>query len=152
MNQISYILKGVLLVGLILIGVVVVKVIANIDSLDANGIASTTYSPSEQEINSEDAISYSGQKQFRQKCASCHNLYKESTGPALLDVLERGPWSDTTKLRAWIRNPAEFMKKDLYTKSLKAKYGAMMNSFPDLSDKEIDEIIKYISGSSKYVY
>ncbi|MDZ4793220.1 MAG: hypothetical protein SGI83_02990 [Bacteroidota bacterium] len=73
-----------------------------------------------------------GKSLFLSKCASCHNLLKEGTGPALFGFEQRGFWSNRAKLYAWIRNPSAFMKEDMYTQSPKTKYGSLMTAFPDL--------------------
>lgn len=92
-----------------------------------------------------------GKAFFNGKCASCHQLFKDATGPGLLGLEKRGTWSDRKNLYSWIRNPAAFMKNDKYTQELKASYGSMMQAFPDLSDMEIDAIVDYINyvGESK---
>lgn len=146
MNQISYIVKGVLLGGLIFIGVIGIKTVASLDlriTKESNSLAFCGTN----DVYSRKSSSHPGGKMlFLANCASCHNLLKVGTGPALFGVFERGPWSDTSKLRAWIRNPSEFMKKDQYTRSLKAKYGSVMNAFPDLTDDQIDAIASYINA------
>jgi len=38
-----------------------------------------------------------------------------------------------------------FMQKDLYTKSLKQKYSITMQSFPELTNQEIDVIVEYVN-------
>lgn len=83
------------------------------------------------------------------KCASCHNIYKATTGPALLDFTERGPWSDRKNVYAWISNPAAFMKKNEYAANLKVQYGGqLMTAFPDLTHEEIDAICEYIENKT----
>ena len=82
---------------------------------------------------------------FMSKCASCHNLFKDATGPSILGFEERGPWTDRRNVYAWIHNPSAFMKNDLYTQKLKSNYGVMMTGFPDLSSEEIDAICDYIN-------
>jgi cytochrome c2 len=86
-----------------------------------------------------------GKSLFMSKCASCHNLSKNLTGPGLVGFEERGPWADRNKVYEWIRNPAAFMKKDAYTKNLKTEFGSMMTASPDLTNEEIDAIIDYIN-------
>ena len=86
-----------------------------------------------------------GKTLFQSKCASCHSVFKDMTGPALQGFEERGPWSDRNKLYSWIRNPEAFMKSDPYTKALKSKYGAMMSSFPNITNEEIDAIVAFLS-------
>lgn len=82
---------------------------------------------------------------FNSKCASCHQIFKDATGPGILGFEERGPWKDRNKLYEWIRNPAKFMESDPYTKSLKERFGSMMQSFPNITKEEIDAIIDYIN-------
>lgn len=65
------------------------------------------------------------------------------TGPSLLGFEERGPWHDRNNLYDWIRNPSKFMEKDPYTKSLKERFGSLMQAFPDLTNEEIDGIADF---------
>ncbi|MEO6611194.1 MAG: cytochrome c [Chitinophagaceae bacterium] len=88
-----------------------------------------------------------GKVLFEIKCASCHNLYKETTGPSLLFVEER--INDRNVLRSFIRNPAQTMQENVYFQCQKAKYGSMMTAFPDLSDRDIDLILDYIKNESE---
>lgn len=39
------------------------------------------------------------------------------------------------------------MQKDPYTQGLKAKYGVIMQAFPDLSNAQIDAIVEYVSNA-----
>jgi mono/diheme cytochrome c family protein len=86
-----------------------------------------------------------GKTLFWGNCASCHNVYKSTTGPALIGFTERDPWTDRKNVYAWIRNPQQFMLKNEYTRALKKQYNAMMTAFPDLTNEEIDAIIEYIN-------
>ncbi len=87
----------------------------------------------------------SGKSLFHAKCATCHNIFKNTTGPALMGFEERGPWADRLKLYEFVKNPAAFMAKDAYTKGLLDQYKSMMSGFPDLSNKDIDAIVDYIN-------
>ena len=88
-----------------------------------------------------------GKNLFTAKCASCHHLSKVMVGPALLGFEEKEPWTDSSKIYDWIRDPSAFMQKDSYTKQLKEKFGTMMQGFPGMSDEEIDAIREYIRVS-----
>lgn len=89
-----------------------------------------------------------GKALFLSKCASCHLLPGNSTGPGLCDFESRGPWSERENVYQWIRNPIEFMKNDQYTRELKKDFGeAMMQAFPELTNADIDEIINYINSA-----
>ncbi|MFT3748233.1 MAG: c-type cytochrome [Agriterribacter sp.] len=86
-----------------------------------------------------------GKALFNQKCATCHSLTKDLTGPALAGFEERGPWSDRKKLYAWIHNPAGFIASDPYTQGLKDKFKVIMTPFSDLTEAQIDAIVNYIN-------
>ncbi len=87
-----------------------------------------------------------GKALFISKCASCHNPFKDGTGPALGGLEERHKWADHKELMAWIHNPGGYMAKDTYTQGLKAKFGSMMTGFPDLKLEEVTAIVNYING------
>ena len=85
-----------------------------------------------------------GKALFQANCASCHNPFKPLTGPALRGVTGRVP--DNKLLHAWIHNNATVLASgnkyftDLYNQFSKTP----MNTFPNLSDADIDAILKYI--------
>jgi cytochrome c551/c552 len=85
-----------------------------------------------------------GKALFQSDCASCHNPIKQVTGPALKGVTSRVP--DKKLLHAWIKNNAAVLASgnkyfnDLYVQFSKTP----MNTFPGLTDPEIDAILKYI--------
>lgn len=90
-----------------------------------------------------------GKPLFQQNCAACHAINKDMTGPALAGVTGRGPWADRKQLYAWVHNPPAFMAKDPYTKGLQKQFGAIMAPFPQLSEKDIDQIVEYIETAGK---
>ena len=94
-------------------------------------------------ISAQDAAA--GKAIFTGKCASCHNIFKKMTGPALMGLEERGKWADHKELLAWINNPAGYMAKDPYTQGLKAEYGSVMSAFPDVTAKDVDDLVAYIN-------
>ena len=86
-----------------------------------------------------------GKALFNGKCASCHQIFKPSTGPALMNLEERHKWSDHNEILKWAHNPAGYMAGDQYTQGLKAQYGSMMQAFPDLTIKDVDAIVSYVN-------
>jgi cytochrome c551/c552 len=90
------------------------------------------------------SMAQDGKALFQSNCASCHNPIKQITGPALKGVTSRVP--DQKLLHAWIRNNTAVLASgnkyfnDLYNQFSKTP----MNTFPGLSDAEIDAILKYI--------
>ena len=90
-----------------------------------------------------------GKTIFMSKCASCHNVLKKGTGPALAGLEERHKWADHKELLAWINNPAAYMAKDPYTQGLKAEYGSMMTAFADVTLQDVDNIVAYVNEAAK---
>jgi cytochrome c2 len=90
------------------------------------------------------SMAQDGKALFQSDCASCHNPIKQVTGPALKGVTSRVP--DQKLLHSWIRNNAAVLASgnkyfnDLYVQFSKTP----MNTFPQLTDPEIDAILKYI--------
>ena len=85
-----------------------------------------------------------GKALFQSDCASCHNPIKQVTGPALKGVTARVP--DQKLLHAWIRNNSAVLASgNKYFNDLYIQFGKTpMNTFPQLTDAEIDAILKYI--------
>ena len=88
-----------------------------------------------------------GKALFSQNCASCHAIDKQLTGPALRGVEDR--WSSKENLHAWIKNSQAFLKTgDPYANNLYNQFNKIaMNSFPGLSDQDIDAILGYIKSA-----
>lgn len=86
-----------------------------------------------------------GKTLFQQNCASCHNVHKVVTGPALAGV--EGRWSDKALLYKWIRNSAAVIASgDKYAVDLYNQYNKLpMTPFPALKDADIDNILAYIA-------
>ncbi|HEX7844685.1 MAG TPA: c-type cytochrome [Chitinophagaceae bacterium] len=90
-----------------------------------------------------------GKTLFMGKCASCHNVLKATTGPALAGLEGRHKWSDHNEILKWIHNPAAYMASDPYTQGLKSQFGSMMTPFPDITLKDVDDIVAYINDAAK---
>lgn len=83
-----------------------------------------------------------GKALFNMHCASCHKLYKKSTGPALSKVAER---REMDWLKAWVKNNNKLRASgDADAKAIYEEYGGVaMSVFEFLSDKQIEDIIAY---------
>lgn len=90
-----------------------------------------------------------GKALFLGKCAACHNVFKDMTGPALGGLEERGKWADHNELLKWINNPAGYMAADAYTQGLKTKYSSLMTAFADVTLKDVDDMVAYINDEVK---
>ncbi|MBS1973244.1 MAG: c-type cytochrome [Bacteroidetes bacterium] len=84
-----------------------------------------------------------GKQLFQTNCASCHNPIKVVIGPALKGASERVP--DKKLLHEWIHNNTAVLSSgNKYFNDLYSQYNKTpMNTFPNLSDADIDAILKY---------
>lgn len=84
-----------------------------------------------------------GKEIFTSKCASCHRVNVELTGPALRGVEDR--WPDKQKLYAFIRNSTAVIETDKYAHDLWLKFNqTSMTLHPDLTDAQIRSVLDYI--------
>jgi len=89
-----------------------------------------------------------GKKLFYAKCASCHMVNKDMTGPALKGVEDR--WPDKEKLYAFIRNSEEVIRNDKYARELWLQWNqTAMLPHPDLKDEDIRDMLYYIKTVSR---
>lgn len=83
-----------------------------------------------------------GRKLFKSLCSSCHKLDKKFIGPALGNIADKkdGEW-----LKAWIKDNAALRASgDADAIAIFDEYkGAPMTAFPQLKDKDIEDIIYY---------
>lgn len=92
-----------------------------------------------------------GKTLFVNNCSSCHAIKKDVAAPALAGLEKRGVWKNHKEILRWISNPALYMANDKsgYTISLKNKFGVMMPAFPQLRQKEIDNLVAFINNEEK---
>ncbi|KGL62682.1 cytochrome c [Polaribacter sp. Hel1_85] len=90
----------------------------------------------------DEARQKEGKKLFKSLCASCHKLDKKLIGPALSGIEER---RENDWLKAWIKNNAELRASgDRDAIAVFEEYkGSNMTAFPQLSDKNVDDILYY---------
>ena len=83
-----------------------------------------------------------GKSLFNANCAACHKLNKKLVGPALGKVSER---RSMEWLKAWIKNNNALRASgDADAIAIYEEYnGSPMTAFPQLSDKDIEDIIAY---------
>ncbi|OIQ21754.1 MAG: cytochrome C [Flavobacterium sp. MedPE-SWcel] len=85
-----------------------------------------------------------GKELFNSLCAACHKLDAKATGPALRGVADK---HDKAWLYSWVRNSSEMIKSGDATavKLFEENNKSVMTAFPQLSDKDIDDILAYTS-------
>jgi mono/diheme cytochrome c family protein len=88
-----------------------------------------------------------GKTLFLTKCASCHGVKEEHTGPALAFLSSR---REKKWLYDFVHNNQQLMDSgDMYSRCLYEHYNrTAMNSFPNLSDAEIDQLFAYIDNET----
>ncbi|WP_418513041.1 c-type cytochrome [Corallibacter sp.] len=88
-----------------------------------------------------------GKSLFNANCASCHKLDKKMTGPALRNVESRLEEAglDRQWIYDWVHNSSSMIKAgDEYGNKIFDEYGgSAMTAFPQLSEKDIDDILAY---------
>ena len=101
-----------------------------------------TFSLSSFSQDVDEARQKEGKKLFKSLCASCHKLDRKLIGPALGGVEER---RENDWLKAWIKNNAELRASgDADAIAIFEEYnGSNMTAFPQLSDKNVDDILYY---------
>jgi len=92
-----------------------------------------------------------GEKLFKANCTACHALDKQLVGPALggvVDRLKKEQNLDTDWIRKWVKdNKALRTSGDKYANEVFAKFNKTeMLAFPNLSDKDIDDILEYTTN------
>ncbi|MCH4553997.1 c-type cytochrome [Aestuariibaculum lutulentum] len=97
-----------------------------------------------------------GKSLFNANCAACHQLDKKMTGPALRNVEARladEQGLDRAWIYDWVHNSSGVIKSgDAYGNKVYNEYGgAAMTAFPQLSEKDIDDILAYTAEVKKEV-
>ena len=88
------------------------------------------------------AVNINGETLFKANCASCHKPNEKYVGPALQGVATR--WESKELLYAFVRNSQEIISRNAYAKKLYDEYNqSPMLPYPNLTDKDIDDILKY---------
>jgi mono/diheme cytochrome c family protein len=145
-RQIGYITSAhLLLIGVALGGFFISKIPFNSPAQNQQVLYDNVRPKKETILSGRAAI---GKTLFMSKCASCHALFKDMTGPGLSGAIAGERWADRSQLYKWIRNPEAFMKTNAYARELKERYGSIMPAFPNLTDEDIEAIVEYINEST----
>jgi cytochrome c2 len=88
-----------------------------------------------------------GKTLFNTNCASCHNLYKDGTGPSLIGVQDR--WASEKLLHQWVINWNKAVATgDAYAAKIKDYSPTAMTVFEGtLKDADVDAILAYIKAA-----
>ncbi|WP_294332355.1 c-type cytochrome [uncultured Chryseobacterium sp.] len=102
-------------------------------------------------IYGQDGDPKNGEKLFKANCTACHALDKQVVGPPLKGVVERVKTEggvDKDWLHKWIKNNKELRASgDKYANEIFEKFNKTeMQVFPNLTDKDIDDILAYTTN------
>ena len=91
-----------------------------------------------------------GKYLFESKCATCHLVNGDATGPSLMAVRYR--WAEGGALPEsvydWVNNWEETASKDPYAANVVGYTSTSHTNFPDLSKEAIDRIYDYIDSEN----
>jgi mono/diheme cytochrome c family protein len=142
-NEVTYILRGLLLFIVLFVTTIFFKFIASIESKPTNQEIVNVETVSPRTLS---AKAIKGKELFKANCASCHALDKFSTGPGLAGAEMR--WPSKKLLYMWINNWENAVATgDPYANKIKDFSTVSMSKF-NLSDEEIDSILAYINEST----
>ncbi len=107
-------------------------------------------------LTAQEGDAANGKALFNVNCASCHQLNRKMTGPALKNVetrLAEEEGLDREWLYKWIKNSAGLIKSgDAYANKIYEEYnGTAMTAFPLLSNSDIDDILAYTAAEPEKV-
>lgn len=89
-----------------------------------------------------------GDALFKAKCATCHQVFKDGTGPKLYEV--RKKWSDggakPESILQWVKNWEVAAAADPYAKTVSQWSPTAMSAFPDLTDEQITSIFDWVDS------
>ena len=90
-----------------------------------------------------------GKQLFQAKCASCHNVFKNGTGPSLGGIFYNDFYQgDIKKLMHWFYNTNALVNAEPHYKDLKNRFGSVMTQFSpsSLSEQDVRAIFDYIDN------
>ena len=89
-----------------------------------------------------------GEGLFKAKCATCHQVFKDGTGPKLYEA--RKKWSDggaaEGSIYQWVNNYEAAAAADPYAAMVMAWSPTNMNKFPELTQEEIISILDWVDS------
>lgn len=94
-----------------------------------------------------------GEALFKSKCASCHQIHKNGTGPMLSGARQR--WADAGEadlIVKWVQNNAALRASGASKRAaavFKEYAGAQMTVFSDLTDDQVNQILDYVDAQPK---
>lgn len=89
-----------------------------------------------------------GEDLFKAKCATCHQVFKDGTGPKLFGV--RTKWEEggaaEGSIIQWVNDYEVAAANDPYAASVMAVKATNMNKFPELTQEQITSIFDWVDS------
>lgn len=147
----KYAVNGVLLAALFFIGLELISFLMSMNDQEAKKANTPIDISTMKSAILSDPRFEKGKQLFADNCSMCHAVNK--TDQHMLDDLEtRVP--DKRLLYTWIRNSEAVIKSgnEYFTNLYNAYNKVSMNSFPELTDEDIDAILFYIKVRTDGIY
>lgn len=101
----------------------------------------------------DDQAAIDGGKLFSAKCATCHQPFKDGTGPKLYGA--KAKWEAESKVEGaiynWINNWQSAAASDPYAAGIAKLKPTAMSMFPELTRPEIDAILGWVDSQVEVV-
>ncbi len=92
-----------------------------------------------------------GEDLFKAKCATCHQVFKDGTGPKLYGVRQK--WEDggakEGSIFQWVNDYEVAAANDPYAASVMASKPTNMNKFPELTQEQIASIFDWVDSQEE---
>ncbi|MEJ6775851.1 MAG: cytochrome c3 family protein [Crocinitomicaceae bacterium] len=92
-----------------------------------------------------------GDALFKAKCATCHQVFKDGTGPKLYEVRQK--WTDggaaEGSIFQWVNNWKNAVAIDPYAKTVSNWSETAMSAFPELSKEQITSIFDWVDSQEQ---
>ena len=90
---------------------------------------------------------------FKAKCATCHQVFKDGTGPKLYQV--RTKWEDggakEGSIIQWVQNWEVAAANDPYALQVSKVKASAMNAFPTLTEEQVISILDWVDEQEETV-
>lgn len=94
-----------------------------------------------------------GESLFKNKCATCHNIHSDGTGPKLFQVRQK--WekecSEPNLIYTWVKDWVKAYEKNQYARNVAMYKPVTMVQFPELSNVEINAIFDYVDSQPDHI-
>jgi len=90
---------------------------------------------------------------FNAKCATCHQVFKDGTGPKLFEVRDKWAAGGAAEgaIIQWVNNWQAAAASDSYAQSVTSYSETAMSTFPDLTEEQIISIFDWVDTQEEVI-